>query len=184
MEDNYDIQQTVTAELGHGERMLWCGKPDPKSMARKGLVIFFFAIPWTAFAVFWMFAAAGFSIPNFDEGWDWFPLFGVPFVLIGFAMMLAPFWMRLKGAHTIYAVTNQRALIITTGKSKTVKSYTNEDIGAIEKKEKPDGSGDITFAKESYQDSKGNTRLNSVSFIGVSNVREVERYLVETFKRD
>jgi hypothetical protein len=42
-----------------------------------------------------------------------FPLFGVPFVLIGLGMLAAPYWMRRKAQNTVYALTDKRALILS-----------------------------------------------------------------------
>jgi len=44
--------------------------------------LFLFAVPWTAFAVFWVVMAAA-------TGPWWFALFGVPFVLVGLALLIA-----------------------------------------------------------------------------------------------
>ena len=37
-----------------------------------------------------------------------FPLFGLPFVLIGLGMLTAPHWAKRKALRTAYAVTDRR----------------------------------------------------------------------------
>ncbi len=47
--------------------------------------------------------------------WLFFPLFGVPFLLIGLGMLAAPLWAYLRTRGTVYAVTEGRAVIILGG---------------------------------------------------------------------
>lgn len=46
--------QIVLNELASGEKLLWCNRPDAGRAARSTMGIFLFAIPWTAFAIFWV----------------------------------------------------------------------------------------------------------------------------------
>ncbi len=84
------FQEQVDRELEPGERVEWIEMPIPRFFTPASTAIFLFAIPWTAFAVFWICGAAGFKLPDFRQGgFELFPLFGVPFVLIGLAMLLS-----------------------------------------------------------------------------------------------
>ncbi|MEL6109627.1 MAG: hypothetical protein AAFU85_26765, partial [Planctomycetota bacterium] len=72
------LQEMVWRELDHDERVLWSGMPKPKYFTKRAVGMVLFAIPWTAFALFWIAGAAGFKVPQFNNGADLFPLFGVP----------------------------------------------------------------------------------------------------------
>jgi len=176
----YDIQQTAVNETAvDGESVVWCGQPDPIRVALKATPIVLFAIPWTAFSVFWVYAASGFQFPpDFSGGgFAFFPLFGVPFVLIGFGMLLSPIYHYTKAFRTVYIITNTSARILTIGKTKKVETYSGADIESIQRKEKPDGSGDLIFKNEISYTSKGGRRVNAIGFYGIQNVRSVEQHL-------
>jgi len=173
-----ELQRIALSELEDGENLLWCGRPNAKRAFVASLAIFLFAIPWTAFALFWMWGASGFG--KAPDGFNIiFSLFGVPFVLIGFAMMAMPYWAYRKAQKTIYALSDRRVVIIEGGKSKTVHSYGRGDLGTIKRTELADGSGDLTFAQKHSTDSDGDRRTTDISLIGIPQVRSVEQMLRE-----
>jgi hypothetical protein len=110
-----ELATLVDDELASGERIVWVGQPIPSRYAFPSLGIVLFAIPWTAFAIFWMAAASGFKLPDLARGSGLFSLFGVPFVLIGLGMLSTPFWMLRKARRTAYVITDQRALVVDCG---------------------------------------------------------------------
>ncbi len=177
---NLDAQRTAQSELEAGENLLWVGQPDPKRLALQGLPIALFGIVFTAFAVFWIFNALNITsgMPR-SGGFNFFPLFGIPFLLIGLGLVSSPLWMHRKGSQTVYAVTNKRLLIITGGGSRSVQSFDDSSIGNIERVERSNGSGDIVFAQKvsNYRDSDGDsrTRIERIGFFGIPDVRSVEK---------
>lgn len=106
-----------------------------------------------------------------------FPLFGIPFVLVGLWMLTMPAREAARGARMLYAITNRRALIIEGGSETKVKSYTARDMGNIERTERGDGSGDIVFGRERRTGAKGRTYFEPIGFFGVRDVRMVEAAL-------
>src|SRR5262245_53538748 len=94
----FDVTQRIQSQLQSGEPIRWISPANPKIAALAGTGIFLFAIPWTAFAIFWICGASGFKIPDFKNGISFFPLFGIPFVLIGVSMLLSPvtLWRKAK----------------------------------------------------------------------------------------
>ncbi len=185
---DYHLQMKTQDELEAGEKMLWTGQPDPKRLSKKAILISLFGIPWTAFALFWVVAAAGFKLPDFSSLSDGFhavfPLFGIPFVLVGLGMFTAPYWAYRSAKRTVYAITNRRALVISFGRSKRVQSYFEQDITDISRVERADGSGNLIFRTEETTDNKGNARLNQIGFFGISEVRQVEKILLDVFKNE
>lgn len=176
------LQQRLRAELKPGESLAWVGQPNPNRLMKSGFMLWIFFIPWTAFALFWMAGASGFRMPRFDSGWSLFPLFGLPFVLVGLGGLSAPFWIRRKAASIIYAITNQRALTIEGAKSVTIKSYLAEDIADLVRTEHPDGSGDLILGRENSRDSDGDRKTTRHGFFAVENVRHVQG-LIENLKQ-
>ena len=138
--------------------------------------LFFFAIPWTAFAVFWMAAAAGFKIPDFKQGFDFFPLFGLPFILVGLGLLLRPFFDYFKAYKVVYAITNRRALIIYFGSKKKIRSYELSEIGPVTRIEKADGTGNLYFSVKP-DDNSNTARFSRVAFKAIPQVKLAQSYL-------
>jgi hypothetical protein len=115
----------------------------------------------------------------FTKGFTVFPLFGLPFLLIGLGIVLAPLWAFLKGSSTVYAVTNQRIMIITGTTNRSVKSYTPADIVSVEHRERPDGSGDIVLLTNAVLRTNNNFNPQvKVALCGIPNVRQVAQQVL------
>jgi hypothetical protein len=182
-----ELARQVFPELDRDEELLWVGKPSASREAQKaGCPAFLFGIPFTAFAIFWTVGAAGigrgappgFAPPGLSVV---FPLFGLIFVGIGVWLLLSPLMTYSKSSGTIYAVTNQRIIVIETGTTRTVKSYTTVDMGRLTRRDLADGSGDVLFAQESYRGHKGRSYTRDIGFIGISDPRAVEKLIRENF---
>jgi hypothetical protein len=178
------LQHRVRTELKPGESIIWAGQPNPDRYMKSGFKLWFFFIPWTAFSLFWIAGAAGFQMPRFDGGWSFFPLFGLPFLLIGIGGLSAPLWLRRKARSTVYAVTDRRAISIEGSKSISVKSYRASEIANIERTEHEDGSGDLIFKTENCRDSDGDRRSRQYGFFSIDNVRSVENIVESLAHKD
>lgn len=175
---NYELDRELQAELGDGESILWQGQPDPKRATVMALPIILFAIPWTAFAIFWMWGASGFGKVDSSQPFHYiFMLFGLPFVLIGVGMLSSPFWIAKTASQTVYAITNKRAIIIKGLKSRTVNSYYARDIKEITRTERPDGTGDVIFARSLTATSNSGSNSTLIGFTGIPDPRTVEQLL-------
>jgi hypothetical protein len=171
-----DVAALVGAELQPGERITWAGQPIPGRFARRSIGAVLFGIPWTAFAIFWIAGASGFKLPDFSHGFGLFPLFGVPFVLIGFGMISSPYWMRRKARRTAYVVTDQRALILDGGwwRSTTIRSFEPHRLGDIRRVQNLDGSGDLIFERTWASDNDGGKQSTDHGFLAIQDVKTVE----------
>jgi hypothetical protein len=167
------LQQKLRSELKPGESLHWAGQPDPGRFMRRGFLLWLFFIPWTAFSLFGTGMAYGFSRVA-PSPFNWFPLFGLPFVLVGLGGLALPFWRRYKARTIIYAVTDQRAITIEGGFSTTVRSYLLANLGGIERKEYRDGYGDLVLRKETFVDSEGSRSTREEGFFAIADVRRVE----------
>lgn len=165
----------IKDELHRDEAVRWSGEPVPAFFSPGVLPRFLFAIPWTAFAVFWTTSAYAATHAAEAPGFDVFPLFGIPFVLIGLGMLSAPLRNRMKLARTAYAVTDRRLLVVAYdlfGK-RSVRSFERTDLASVRREEGADGTGDLFFAQDVGHGKHGTYSI-PVGFVGVRNVRAAE----------
>ncbi len=175
-----EVRQKIDRELQPGESIRWVEQPVARMFTLASLPVLFFAIPWTSFAIFWICGASGFKVPDFSRGIQpehLFPLFGVPFVLIGLGMLSSPFWAWQAARKTVYLITNKRAILIQSGVSTTIRSYTPAQINHTYRKEGRNGIGDVIIAVRKWKDSDGDQMTEEIGFIGIRNPQEVEKML-------
>jgi hypothetical protein len=172
-------EQIATSQLDSGERLLWAGSPAPGSAALGALPVTLFGIPFTGFAAFWIWGAytATRGTAKAAGPWMLFPLFGVPFLLVGLAMLLAPVGAYLGALSTVYAVTDRRAFIVSGRRTRGVRSFAPEDIGEITRFERADGHGSVFFGSRAFTSSRGLQRRTREGFVGIPEVRHVEQLI-------
>lgn len=170
----------IDTELQHGEQVLWVGRPTPLRIAlQNGEALVTGALAVAAFLVLlFVFPVAHvFSFLVFGCGFPWVFLF---FFLLPFYYFARPVSDYLAAEHTVYAVTNRRALIIKPKlRGKIVRSYSR--IGQVERRDRSGGSGDLIFGSETEARGRASHRLRTrkIGFYGIANVREVERLLLD-----
>jgi hypothetical protein len=151
----YSVQEAFRSELQPGESLLWSGQPDPdRWFAKEDIITVPFSVFWLGFAVFWEYQAlrATWFITDKPYGPPLlfkyvFPLFGLPFVLIGiymlFGRILIRRWTRKR---TFYAVTDKRVMaLVKSGKRSALQSKSIADIQDITKSVDSSGRGTIMF---------------------------------------
>lgn len=174
-----DIELRAQSELQTGENLVWTGTPDPRRAAITSLPAALFGIPFAGFALFWMNTAyrgtqhLSRAHNSFTSAFAVFPLFGIPFFLIGAGIVLAPVWVYLKGRNGVYAVTNRRVMIITGKTTRAVQSITASDIVEVNHRERPDGSGDVMIRTNAVTRTNNMTSQVTVGLFGVPNVKHV-----------
>jgi hypothetical protein len=159
-------------EMRPGEKLVWAERPRPGALAHAGLTTALFGIPFLAFALFWTFMASG-ATASGGIGVV-FPMFGLPFIGVGLWLVGTPLWAAQRAQSTIYAITDQRLVIMRTGATSEVQSYGPEDFDSLDRRERPDGSGDIVFRNENLIRRGRNATYvtnNKIGFFGVPNVR-------------
>lgn len=179
-----ELRKFIDKEL-RGERLLWAGQPDPKTALKSLIGTWVFAIPWTAFALFWETMAIGGWISGTTkgvQGWSglMMVLFGIPFVAIGLGMMAGPFWAARTARNSVFILTERR-LVYLTGKRNgfAIKSTWPADIHSLSKSVDREGKGSLTISYGSKRDSDGDLVEKSETVAGVGNVDELERLLIE-----
>jgi hypothetical protein len=186
-----DLAPSLAPELRHAlqtaagsERILWSGQPRARRMY--GLFgIWFFAIPWTVFSLFWEGMAlmpwfASTKTPS-DIAWTFgivMPIFGLPFILIGFAMLGAPFFAMARAGRTVHALTDKRLMTISVVRGTTAVSAVPIDrTGPVQVKINVDGSGSLKVQTGSHVDSDGDRVTDKFEINGVDDVVTLERHL-------
>jgi hypothetical protein len=175
-----ELRRKIENELQPGEFIRWIEQPIPRFFTASSIGSVLFGIPWTSFAIFWMWGASRFKLPDIREGLqpqNLFALFGVPFVLIGFRMLSSPVWAWQAARKTVYLVTDKRAISIHSGWSTTIRIYLPNQLKEIYRKERADGTGDVIISIRRWKDSDGDNMSEEIGFLGVRNPREVENIL-------
>ncbi|MBL4808020.1 MAG: aspartate carbamoyltransferase catalytic subunit [Rhodobacteraceae bacterium] len=110
--------------LDDGEKVIWQGAPDAGlHFHARGIMQSLFGVVFFGFSIFWVTMALKGSGPDGGLG-AVFPLFGVPFVLVGFYLVIGHwFFDSYKRSRTRYALTDKRALIAVRVFGKRMKSY-------------------------------------------------------------
>jgi hypothetical protein len=141
----------IRSELGKDETLIWSGQPKQGILFRSSDVFFIpFSLMWGGFAVFWEYMAI-FGISQSTNKVPTpigiiFPLWGVPFVIIGLYLIFGRFIVDAKRrVSTYYALTDQRIVILSGGFNRKVKSMNLRTLTDVSLDEKANGSGTITF---------------------------------------
>lgn len=191
-----ELEDALNNELQTGEELLWRAQPEPWRMAKTTLPMFLFAIPWTLFALAWETMALGGVLAMLFQGGESglsgigaaafalvFPIFGLPFIVIGFGMLGTPWWAYKAAQRTVFAITSRRALIITLWWRRSFESYENIDPSHIHRVEDSNGNGDLFFRRET-RISGGDETTKEIGFHGVRQVRRVEEVLRDMISDD
>ena len=162
------LRAALERELGPEETVQWhgwqLGRIDPRHFG-----IYVFAVPWTAFALFWTTMAAG-AMAATDLGgfgllgWA-FPLFGLPFIAVGVWMLSRPFVPLWERGRVLYVVTDRRVLKLALGRDLVVKTVPADRIGMAERREQAGGEGTLSLAVKIGRDSDGD-RMTETFDIG------------------
>lgn len=175
-----------------GESVRWTGRPGAWRAFAWTSLIWIFGIPWLAFSVFWEATVVGSLLlskgappaGSMGQTMGWvMALFGLPFVLIGLGMLLAPFAAFRTARRTVYALTNKRFITITQGRTRHVKSVLPDLIRSIERKERRDGSGNLRLILGYEKDGDGDTVTKAEDLVAIPEVRKVENMLMDLKRR-
>lgn len=149
-----DARARAEKALALNESLLWCGKP---------VATFFYPGWWKTFlaglvwcAMMWTLLP-GFLLPAWrqylaGDGAKSLGIllgetaFAVPFIAIGIFLLLMPLWAMLARNRQVYAVTNQRAMVIGTF---STTSWRAMEMKNISRTDWPNGRTDIYFALQS-----------------------------------
>ena len=163
----------VTPQLRSGETVVWVERPTPLARTKSRIVWFLFGIPFFGFAIYWTAEAGEFSSDNY------FPLFGIPFLVAGACLLLSPAWSYVEAKKWLYyAITDQRLMIIRTFPRSKIESWEPADIMRLERTSKSDGSGNVIFAEETAGSGEDSFTMPR-GFYGVPDAKRVEEAIAK-----
>jgi len=178
------LRQKIDKELQPHEMIRWIGQPQPNvsQLIVSCLIVSLFAIPWTAFALFWIWGVLGSKIPDLREGFQpqyLFALFGVPFVIVGLIMLCSPFWIWRAAFEKVYIITHKRAIAFEGVRTTTIRSFEPQQLASVYRRENNNGTGDVVIVVRSWKDSDGDSQKEEVGFMEIPNPKQVEALLKE-----
>lgn len=176
-----NLRSQISPELEHGEKLLWVGQPTPFRVLMQAPEELFGALVAVVLmgVIFTIFLPlSGAAVMSRQPP---FAFFLVIFLVIMAASLTRPLYEYFVARRTVYAMTDQRALIIKPGwNGQSVNSY--YQIEHIERRNLANERGDLIFAHEPYSQ-RGRygyrSRVRKIGFFGIDQPREVERLLVE-----
>jgi len=136
-------RQEIIRSLGSGESLIWAGTPAAGLLLRPSdAVMVPVSLMWGGFAIFWETTVLKSGAPGF------FALWGIPFLFVALYIIVGRFFVdsRIR-RHTVYALTNRRAIIISGLFFRTSTSLPLATLTDISLREKADGSGTITLGR-------------------------------------
>ncbi|WP_343564919.1 hypothetical protein [Kiloniella sp. b19] len=192
-----DPKERVTEELREGETLIWAARPHPekriqraKQKAHVGLYMLCGAAIWIATTL-----VATFSDYN-PEIIILAPL-GLPFLLVGYYLLSEPEKAAFKARRTIYAITNQRLIIIKDRLHPKILSFDREDCNTLERFDLDNGCSDVVFQardlmtnapaqrlEHSEHSNRQVTKRRRVGFFEVENGAEVQEMIAHFMGHD
>lgn len=142
------------------ERVLWTGRAGSVGPGVEGIFGGCFGLFFAGFALFWIAGAAtiggvargGFDSPGapgggaLGTGLSLFPLFGVPFLLVGLGVIFSSlYWSPRRKSSGIYAITDRRLLFVRTFPKTIIKEIPLSPHLRIEQTLDANGSGTLAF---------------------------------------
>ena len=190
---NRDVRKAVETELRAGETLLWADKPAKMPLSFMALYMSGFSLVWTTMAV--SFVGVGAVTAFMGEGSSETAdtaAFGIAFfaisllfvfVVIGVCMFLWGLKLLIGPSKELYAITNQRGIVISPFLKYRVANLSPEILRNSERKGRPDlgtltfmgkGNGFMGMWMNPYQ-----TELNA--FQKIQNPKQVEDLIYKTF---
>lgn len=172
---DYQVESRIAREIGAGEHLLWSGRPRQGIIFRSTDALFVpFSLMWGGFAIFWEVMVVRTGAPFF------FKLWGIPFVLVGLYMIVGRFFTEPRQRErTVYAVTNERVIVISGLLKEKVTSLNIASLSDISLSEQSDGSGTVFFGPShpymgfATSGWPGSRQYMPATFDGIPNARAV-----------
>lgn len=162
----------IKRELQPKEQILWIARPHTAACAwalsRSKVAS---AFPLAGLAAVWTYVALQGS-----KSGDLFPMIGGLMFLGALGLLLSPIWYYLVARSTVYAITDSRAIVLTTFPGYTVVSHLPRDMGELEKNMRGDGVGNLVFRREVKKDSDS-TKTVKHGFFGIPDVTMAEQQI-------
>ena len=187
-----ELRKALNTELAHGERVLYAGQPNWRAEWGALFAILVFGIFWSAisFMFFGMSLGGLLGLVPFNSNGEpagfglkaFVFLFSLPFAGIGCVMLAAPFLGIRKARNTAHAVTDARLINVYTGRDKGVESYPFTKVNFVKRKDRRDGTGNLSIGYGVEKDSDGDQRPLTMDWSGIPDVKRAEAIIRDNAK--
>lgn len=162
--------------LESGEELLWQGGPDSRIAPSVGRVfISAFGAVFFSFSALWIGMALSINSGTIID--LIFPAFGLPFALIGLALIFGP-WQgdAYVRKHTRYALTNKRGIIARTVFGRKMTSYPilKDSYVVLDR-----ALGTVYFFEIPYKNNDGREGVRRIGFHQIPDAAEVYRIITD-----
>ncbi|MEL6435267.1 MAG: hypothetical protein AAFP99_00595 [Pseudomonadota bacterium] len=180
----------IARDLMPGETLIWADKPAaPRRYAWAAWPVAAFGFPFFSFAAFWTYLASSSLRNGNTDGVDGvfsvvFPMFGIPFLLVGAGLMLTPFYAWWLATRTIFGLTDKRLIIGKRAHGGSIRSWTYDRVTSIRR----DGGasdtdiGDVFFV-EATKGPADDRSVEKIGFIGITNPKAVAQEIQKRLDR-
>ena len=180
-----ELADQVRNELELSERVIWIGQPIPEREAQKARGSKYFAIAFLGIIFLWTLGMCWkviLGIEEFNLSNTWFAICSLPLWIGGIWLFYRPEIMKRNASHTVYALTNQRAIVWKPDFSNrlAIRSYRENDLKKISRIQYDDGSGDLVFEDVSREDTPSEQSEERCGFLSLANVKTVEALVRKT----
>jgi len=177
----------IKSELRTGERILWSGKPEMPPRTAGHTFQFVFSCIWTLVVVLIFLPAGLVAVFGGDSG-----AFGFVFILFVGGFIAFGVWQVIRSFHAykspqfdLYALTDQRGMIVNTYQNKHVTALSPSDLLSSDRSIKRGDIGSLAFgpAVSSIFQLQASTFGDKVqkSFKNIRDPKKLEDLIYATF---
>ena len=172
----------IAPDLDANEEVLWSGRPDPLGLA--------IAKSWPVAVVAFLLFSLGLSGITFSGMGggpvsraiiDALGFFSPVLMIFGLGLAIIPFLRLYQAQGTVYALTDQRALIVSHFPYRTALSITPNRIAFVRRRERTDGTSDVMFAEHIVRGGEPGVLLRREGFYGIADGPFVDRLIRRRF---
>ncbi len=175
---SWEPKNAIATELLDGESALWVGTPSFWPMLRSKVFRILFGGVFAGIALAGMYTSSKGAIPSQQSPNGFVAIIPGLFACVGSYISISAVAEACAVGRMAYAVTNQRILVVNHFLKRRVLALAPSAINAVELHEQADGSGSVTFRRETVQTDDGPS-TTTMAFVGVQDVRsaalEIER---------
>ncbi|MDM5177890.1 hypothetical protein PO883_11875 [Massilia sp. DJPM01] len=167
------LQQRLQAALTPDERLVWVGQPIARHyMKREAYQVRVVFAAMVVCGLLWIVGGLARTLIIYGLDFDFLPLIGVPFLLIGVRGLRSPSDLKEQARFVVYAITSERVILLGGDDPETIRTYRPVQLQQIERTEHAGGWGDLILETEHEYDGDSYT-TNRHGMLGIGGVRRV-----------
>jgi len=178
-----DIPQLFKPDLQKDEKIVWSGQPVPSLFSAGDIIAIPFSLLWGGFAYFWEGSVVYLYLTKHNPALLFMVAWGIPFVVIGSYMMWGRFIVQhFQQKNLFFALTNQRALILSTFRGRSTQAIFLDQLPSVNKQVNSKGIGSIYFGDMNLSMSADMTAMQIaqykrgvVKLTGFTNIKDVDK---------